>query len=272
VVVTSGLNFADALTGAYLAIGKDAPILLIDNRAKAFEENRQMITGYITENLVEGGTVYILGGENAVPAGMDAGLTGYNVVRLAGENRYATNLAILAETGLGNRELLICSAKNFADSVSAAAAGRPILMVGSKLTQEQKDFLAGIKNDMVIIGGPAAVSEAVEAELAEYGNVTRIGGANRFETSVMIAENLFTKSAGAVLAYAKTFPDALCSGPLAYRLNAPILLTQSGNTVANAALTGKVTFGRVVGGPKLINDDTVRTIFGLSGDTVIYKK
>ena len=272
IVLASGLDFADALSGSYLATQKKAPILLVNSKDKYFEESVATIADYIKGNLIDNGTVYILGGVNAIPAAMDEALSGYTVKRLAGANRYETNLAILAESGLGKQQLLISTGKSFADSVCASATGRPVLMVGKTLLDSQKEFLSSINNDMVILGGTAAVSEKVEAQLAEYGNVSRIGGANRFETSVLISENFFVNSTTAVLAYARTYPDALCSGPVAYLLNAPILLCQSGNTTANAAMTKPVQNALVIGGPKLINDDTTRLIFGLDSDYAITKQ
>ena len=73
VIVASGLNFADALSGSYLAAAKKAPILL----AYKDKQNNQTAS-YIQANLKSGGTVYILGGHSAVPASMDGLLSNFN--------------------------------------------------------------------------------------------------------------------------------------------------------------------------------------------------
>ena len=117
IVVASGLGFADALTGSYLAAVKQAPILLFH------QSILNQVTDYIAANLSDNGTVYLLGGEVAIPKDMEAALQGQNVVRLAGSNRYKTNLAILAEAGPSDEEVLICNGTSFADSLSASAAG-----------------------------------------------------------------------------------------------------------------------------------------------------
>ncbi len=54
----------------------------------------------------------------------------------------------------------------------------------------------------------------------------RIAGANRYETAVQISQNIDSPEA-VVLARGDDFPDALAGTPLAYNLNAPLLLTRS---------------------------------------------
>ncbi|MCA1060875.1 cell wall-binding repeat-containing protein [Rossellomorea aquimaris] len=56
-------------------------------------------------------------------------------------------------------------------------------------------------------------------------NVERIRGENRYDTAGMISFWGWNQSDAVVVASGETFPDALAGGPLAYKLNAPILLT-----------------------------------------------
>lgn len=59
-------------------------------------------------------------------------------------------------------------------------------------------------------------------------NTIRLGGANRYETSVKIAESGWPNgSTYAVLATGNNYPDALSAAPLAKKYNAPILLTDT---------------------------------------------
>ena len=258
VIVACGTNFADALAGSYLAAVKDAPILLVQPNMV------NKVTNYIKTNLKAGGTVYILGGTNAVPANMEAGLGGFTVKRFAGSNRYETNLLILKEAGVGDQEILVATGTNFADSLSASATGKPILLVGAKLTSAQKQFLAGTKGTKYILGGTNAVSANIENELKAYGAVKRLGGANRYATSVLIAETFFSAPKSAVLSYAQNFPDGLCGGVIAYKQGAPMLLvTDSGAKAADtyAAKCG-IKNGYVLGGTGLISDATMNMIFG----------
>lgn len=59
-------------------------------------------------------------------------------------------------------------------------------------------------------------------------NKIRLGGSNRYDTSVAIAESGWSNgSAYAVLATGNDYPDALSATPLAKKYNAPILLTDT---------------------------------------------
>ena len=257
IIVTSGSGFADALAGSYLAAMKSAPILL------AHAQNSDDLKDYIKANLKPGGTVYLLGGVNAVSQSMESGLDDFSVKRLGGATRYETNLQILQEAGIAGKDLIVCTGTNFADSLSASATGRPILLVQDKLTPAQKEFLAGISGNIIVVGGVNAVGTAVEAQLAEYGTVKRLAGSNRYETSVLVAKEFFGKPSKAVLAYAQNFPDGLCGGPLAYTLGGPLLLTGSNieTEAMNYAKGVGIKSGYVLGGVGLINDKTVRNIF-----------
>ena len=266
IVVACGDNFADALGGSYLAAKKNAPILLVKS------SKIDAVKDYIKANLNPGGTVYLLGGTAAIPAAMDTGLDDFNVKRLAGATRYDTNLLILQEAGVTNEDILICTGTNFADSLSAAAAGRPILLVKDSLNDSQKAFLQShAANKKYILGGTAAVSTSVENQVKAYGTVERIGGNTRYETSVLIAKEFFPDATQAALAYAQNFPDGLSGGALAYAMKAPLVLTASGKESAAAAYAKEqgITSGVILGGSGLISDKTVRTIFQMqSGDTI----
>ena len=69
-------------------------------------KNSTAIKTYIINNVTAGGTVYILGGTAAVSDKVLSGLTGYTVKRLAGNDRYATNLKILEEAGVYDVEII----------------------------------------------------------------------------------------------------------------------------------------------------------------------
>lgn len=269
IVVTSALNFPDALTGSYLASRKNAPILL------TYDAVHGQIADYISENLAEGGIVYILGGKSAVSYDFETqlGQRGIRYWRVAGNDRFETNLAILNAAGVDyGQPLLVCTAFGFADSLSVSATGCPILLVGQSLTQMQKDFLARAwPGRIYIIGGYTAVSEAVEESLLPYGrDVLRLAGSNRHETSVMVAEAFFPEARAAVAAYSLNFPDGLSGGPLAFRLKAPLLLTLSGDGTATGYTAGQdIRGGYVLGTGELIDDPSARDLFGKSADSEI---
>ena len=259
IVVASGNEYADALSGTYLANQKNAPILLVR------QQSMDSIKEYIKNNLVPGGTVYILGGTKAVPASMESGLEGFNVKRLGGADRYETNLLILKEAGVTRGDdILICTGKNFADTLSASAVSKAVLMVKDNLYSKQKDFLHSVRGgNIYIIGGKVAVSEKLAGELAAYGTVRRIEGATRYETSVNVAKTFFGETSCAVLAYGDNFPDGLCGGALANSMKAPLILVMNNKYSAaeQYAEENNLTHGIVLGGTGLINNTVSDKIF-----------
>ena len=267
VIVACAQNFPDALTGSYLAAVKNAPILLVDDK------RADAVCTYIAENLEEGGKVYILGGEMAVSHDIEVAIKAMDFIveRLAGEDRYETNLCILREAGVSaNQELLICTGSNYADSLSAASTGLPMLLVGKKLTAEQELFLEGHTGKKTIIGGENAVSGAIAKSLGLTAE-DRVAGENRYETSVMLAERYFDDVDTVVLAFGEKFPDGLCGGPLAKYLGAPVILTNSKSKnyeIADEYVDG-ILNGYVLGGQNCINDAAAIDIFDLPSDAVI---
>lgn len=218
VVVASGDNYPDALSGNYLAFTKNAPMLLtnqyeVDNTAE-----------YIKNSIEPNGTVYILGQTSAVPASLEQKLRGINIKRIGGSDRFETNLLILKEARVHGEELIVCSGLNFPDAVSASAANRPILLADDKLSVSQKNYLSTIDPLKVyFIGGDKAVPKAVRDEFK--GNTVRLAGSDRFETSRLIAENLFPSHQDRViLASGLNFPDALVGGAFNQDTRVPVLL------------------------------------------------
>ncbi|MHB1407790.1 MAG: cell wall-binding repeat-containing protein, partial [Desulfitobacteriaceae bacterium] len=55
----------------------------------------------------------------------------------------------------------------------------------------------------------------------------RIAGQDRYATAAAIAQEGWAQSNYAILAFGENYPDALSAAPLARKLDAPILLTES---------------------------------------------
>lgn len=97
-----------------------------------------------------------------------------------------------------------------------------------------------------LLGGTASVSAAVAAAVDEIPgvSVTRIAGADRWETSSLVAKE--TKkvltaagrtSQGAYIVTGRTFADALAVSPVAYKTARPILLTEPSDLPTMTAQT-----------------------------------
>ena len=267
VVVATGTKFADAVVGSYFAVQKNAPILLTNGETK----NVAQLHDYIAKNLKEGGRVYILGGEEAVPKTVEE-IKGYIVKRLFGATRYETNLRILEEAGMNDDELIVATGKTFADSLSASALNLPILLVKPEqgLNDAQKAFVKGMKK-IYIIGGEDAVSKSVEAELKKFAKVERISGENRYETSVALAEEFFGDVDWTVVASGNNFPDGLCGGPLAVCMNVPLVLVKEEKTEEAADYIEEkgIKSGYVLGGTSALSDKTIVEVFKLDSADII---
>lgn len=274
VIIACGTNYADALAGSYLSCVRSAPILLVDDD----NSHINAVKDYIQKNLDNGGTVYLLGGPAVVPDKAIEGLEGFNFIRLYGDTRYETNIEILKEAAkfAGDvDEYMICSGTGFADSLSASATCRPIILVKDSIQDNQKEYLDSLKGKkFYIIGGTGAVNAAIEAEIRGYGDTGRIGGSTRYETSTSVAKAFFDKPDAAVLAYGENFPDGLCGGSLAYSMNGPLILATNAKATAASdyAKANSITSGAILGGPTLIDDANARKIFGLSSNARILAK
>ena len=273
-----GFYFADALSGAYLANMNQAPILLSCNdgfNPKYVELYNTMLVEYINANLESGGKVYILGDREMIPSSIDEGLAGYRVVRLTGNTCYETNLAVLKEAGItADQEILVCNGTGFAGAVASSATGLPVLLVdgdSGKLTAEQAEFLASLSNSYCIVGGSDSISTAIENEISQYGNTTRLSGENRFEISLQVAERYFDKPSCALLAYPWNYADGLCCSTLAYAASAPVIFADANDFAYAVEFThgADITVGVVLGTEELIPDEVVRSVFAMDASAPI---
>ena len=152
---------------------------------------------------------------------------------------------------------------------------KPVLLVKDSLTSAQKELLSIANGGKIyVIGGTNAVNAKIVSALTAYGSVSRLSGADRYQTSVAIATTFFGGADSAVLVYGLNFPDGLSGGSLAYSLNAPLILTANGKQSIAKGYTSAngITSGAVLGGSGLISDKVVREIFSMSsGDQIIVK-
>ncbi|WP_010676959.1 cell wall-binding repeat-containing protein [Bacillus timonensis] len=97
-------------------------------------------------------------------------------------------------------------------------------------------------------------------------NLKRVKGSTRYDTAVEISKLGWKKAETVVLARGDSFPDALAGAPLAYKLDAPILLTQQSKLTASTQKEIKRLGAKkviVLGGTGAISDGVEKTIKGL---------
>lgn len=191
-----------------------------------------------------------------------------SVQRLFGQNRVDTALAIAKASYTGTlSNVILATADNYPDalagSVLAYKLNTPILLVGSSDTDQEK-VLDYMKSNLdpagtvYILGGSAVVSIAMESKVTASGfaNITRLGGNDRYDTSVKIANQLKVKTGTPiVLAYGENYPDALSISSIAAEMQYPILLVQKdglSDAVKNEIATNKPTKVYIIGGKGVI--------------------
>ncbi|EHQ88486.1 InlB B-repeat-containing protein [Desulfosporosinus youngiae] len=268
VVLATAENYPDALAGSVLAYKMKAPILLVGST----ETDQEKVLDYLKKNLDSAGTVNILGGTAVVSSAMEAKITAIgckNITRLGGTDQYETSVKIAdsLEVKTGT-PLVLVSGENYPDALSISSAAGimqvPILLVQKdRISEEVKRKIATIMPTKVyIIGLEGVVSAAVESDVAQItsldpANIIRIGGADRYETSLAVAQYFNLGGQNVCIATGSNFPDALAGSVYAANLKAPILLVDgslSDNQI-NYLKTLKMTGATLFGGEAVITKD-----------------
>lgn len=204
--------------------------------------------------------------------------------RLAGSNRYETNLAINKQYMVSGKPLFVATGADFADALSVGSA---VSAFGASLVLSTRDQVpAGSLNlikarkpsAIYIIGGTGSVSDNVLVSLQSATGITptRIGGVDRYETSENILTTFYKNRAVAkvFLATGTDYPDALTASAAGGALGMPVLLVEgvSGSTPAAAAefLKSKGTKNLVVvGGVGTVTDAVANSMKSAVGATSV---
>jgi putative cell wall-binding protein len=182
--------------------------------------------------------------------------------RVAGVDRYQTSVEVARQVGGGSLSgldrLIVVSGELFPDGLAASGLagflddggrrGRTAILLSrhDELPEVTADAIraSGVPaSQVLVVGGAAAVAESVRAVIAAAAGwngggvnpVTRIGGANRYETAAAIVayvldtagEDLPDSYRTVLVASGENFPDGLSAGTLAYRNGHLLLLSPS---------------------------------------------
>lgn len=231
VVIASGESWADALAAGPLAAFVEGPILLV---------KKDSLPAVVDAELKRLGPTHVIvvGGRGAISDYVygRVGFWANDTIRIAGADRYATAEAVAAQLPPVD-SVYVASGTGFADSLAggaAAAAEGGALMLTSPSSLSPAAARVLTKNTpshVVILGGTAAVSSGVEAQIkaaAPGATVDRAAGRDRYETAAVVADALWGDTGADAVFYASgtNFPDALAAAPAAYVNDAPVLLTR----------------------------------------------
>lgn len=256
VILTSGSTYHDALSAVNLAKIHDGPILL--SEANALNANTRAEIARLGANRVR-----VVGGPASISETVLSALRtipGVNSVeRISGSTGPATAVAV-AEHSHSIRPsttAIVVSGDNYADALSAGALSGarnyPILYVrGTALDNVTRGFVSNNISSVILVGGSTSVSPTIESSLRSMGKaVTRVSGADRYETSRKVATNYFPSATSLYIAAGTNFADALAGGVTAAKSNVPIVLV-TGSTVhenLNRYIAEKrITRGFIIGG------------------------
>lgn len=234
VYVATGLGYADALSASAAAAHLGVPVLLTDPGevpASVIAELKRLHPAKIV----------IVGSSASVSTGVETTLKGLSfkptVSRLGGVNRFDTSRRIAADAfGAGSTDnAYIVTGLNFPDALAASPAaaqydGPVVLVPGTDASLDSATMTAlrtlGV-DSIKLAGTKDAVSDGIAAQLGALYDVDRFGGANRYETGVLINNDAFTTADTAYLATGVNFPDALAGGARAGVENAPLFTTRA---------------------------------------------
>ena len=274
-------NFPDALASGSLAAALDAPLLLTPKVSL-----HPAVEGELARLGVS--TVWILGGESAISAGVEQELRnlGYETRRVRGANRFETarNIAMQPAPRTVNT-VALGMAEDWPSAVTAGAFAATPERIPTLLVQ--RDAVPDITEqalrelsakEVLLIGGTGVVSAGVENRLRQLGyTVRRLSGPSRYDTAKVVAtEVLADLPAGErplVVATGKDFPDALSAAALAARLDGPLLLApqctlEDSPPTSQFLSANKSRLGRaaVVGGRSAISDRVLEQLSaGIAG-------
>jgi len=211
VVLARSDFFSDALAGGPLAAAVGGPLLITPGAPLSASLDPRVDTE-IERVLPTGDPVYILGGDLALSLNIDATLTGqgYNVIREAGTDLYAT--AVDIAEALGNPSTIFeATGLSFFDALSAVPAAIE-KHAAILLTDGSTEPLV---NDLYLLGNPGDTRYAIGGPEAAYGadpTATPVYGQDLFSTSAKVAADFFPVASIFGAATAAAFPDALGGG------------------------------------------------------------
>ena len=260
----------DPTTGTWTQTYFDDPITL---RAKYDLANQRRLGGV---------GIWTLGYDRGIAGYWDALAASFATVRLAGADRYATAAAIANDAfAPGIDVAYVATGTAFPDALAGAAVAgakhAPVLLVlPNGIPAATAAAIARLKpNRIVVVGGPASVSDAVVASLGAMvpGGVVRFAGLDRYQTASTLSAATFPD--GAATAYVVSgagFADAVSAAPAAARDAGPVLLTRAlALPDATTQELARLAPSRVVvvGGPSVVSDAVLASIAVLLPGTTV---
>jgi putative cell wall-binding protein len=228
VYVASGESYADALAAGPVAAMHGAPVLLTGRTSLPASTRAEL-------ERLSPSKIVVAGGSGAVADSVVSALGAHadDVERVAGPDRYTTAAMLTSSTFAAGGPVFVASGEAFPDALAGGAlAGRleaPLLLTpkASLPTSVAGELDRLEPTEIVVLGGPGSVSDAVVGALGSHtaGGVRRVSGVDRYATSAEVSAEATTATGTVLLATGAGFADALAGGAAAAALDAALLLT-----------------------------------------------
>jgi 2',3'-cyclic-nucleotide 2'-phosphodiesterase/3'-nucleotidase/5'-nucleotidase len=254
VIIVRGDDFADALAAAPLAYKYNAPILLTQTDSLNVHTKKEIKRLGAKKAIVVGGKSVV---SNQVTNELSSKLNLW-VKRISGEDRFETAAAISKELGNPAKVVLV-NGLNYPDAISAASYaaqnGYPILLTKTDVIPNATVEALRNVTDTILVGGTSVISEKVESAVK---NPQRVGGKDRFETSLKLATELGSVKEKVFLATGWGFADALTGSVLAAKEGAPVILVNKDklSTAVEELVDSK--YVTILGGENVVSEGVVK--------------
>ncbi|MEA2705209.1 MAG: hypothetical protein QOD63_3154, partial [Actinomycetota bacterium] len=202
--VATGAAFPDALSSGPASGVEGSPVILVQRDGVPAAARAELAR-------VRPGHIVVMGGTGAISDAVyndvkQYSVGGSSIHREAGVNRYHTASLVSRNTFKNGAPVAyVATGENFADALAGGAAGAhnggPLLLVQRDgIPPDTATELGRLKpGRIVVLGGQGAVSDGVAAQLGQYGPVTRIAGANRYDTAAKVARSEFGSLLGGIV-------------------------------------------------------------------------
>ena len=229
VILVQNMAYADSMSAMNVSQG-NIPILYTQKDA-LFDVTKQEILRTERDEII------VMGGPGTISEKVIdelKAMTNAKITRVGGIDRFEVNknsAAYLPES----TNAVIASGMIYTDALSSVPYAHqwkaPILLVREDRVPEfVADVLKARIRDAVISGGEGTIApetkQAIEAMIGK--TVSRVDGADRYVVSAKMAEMVMNPT-NAILTSGEKWSDALVAGPVAQKLNAPVLLTKQAN-------------------------------------------
>lgn len=193
-------------------------------------------------------------------------IKGSNIIRLGGQDRYETAVAISKSGWTQSDNVILTSGENYPDALVGSSfaylKNAPVLITSSsKLDGNVSEEIARLKaKNVYILGSNSTISQSVDNELKQKYNVVRIGGEGLYDTAVKVGEEIrnLKQFDTVVIAPQGDFPDTLAIAPFSAINTMPILFSDKDNLRADtmaAIQKWNIKNVVIVGGTGVISND-----------------